>query len=145
MDWLQFISAIIGHTAWPLVFLIVMFAVRKHLGSLAERILELSFGGATVKFDKLLSRGAEIIEQAPAIDRPVIDAEPRLIEPHKDIKPGSIVGNELFNVLHAYRVTELLVNEIAETLGVKTRDPTTVVRMLRKRGLVSSEVVELQA
>lgn len=47
--------------------LIIVLAVRKHLGSLAKRILELSFGGATVKFDKLLSAGAELIQQAPKI------------------------------------------------------------------------------
>ncbi|UFZ04685.1 hypothetical protein LQG66_36845 [Bradyrhizobium ontarionense] len=64
MNWLQFIADIVGHLAWPVVVLIIVFAVRKHLGSLAERILELSFGGATVKFDKLLSTGAELIEQA---------------------------------------------------------------------------------
>lgn len=63
MNWLQFLSDMVGHLAWPVVVLIIVFAVRKHLGSLAERILELSFGGATVKFDKLLSKGAELIEQ----------------------------------------------------------------------------------
>jgi hypothetical protein len=47
MDWLQFISAIIGHVAWPIVILVLIVSVRRHLGSLAERILELSFGGAT--------------------------------------------------------------------------------------------------
>jgi hypothetical protein len=48
MSWLQFIDSMVGHLAWPVVVLIVIVAVRKQLGSLAERILELSFGGATV-------------------------------------------------------------------------------------------------
>jgi hypothetical protein len=63
MNWLDFIEKMVGHLAWPIVVLIVIIAVRKHLGSLAERILKLSFGGATVEFDKLLSKGAELIEQ----------------------------------------------------------------------------------
>lgn len=145
MNWLQFISEMVGHLAWPLVVLIVVFAIRKHLGSLAERILELSFGGATVKFDKLLSKGAEIINQAPDLKPSIGDTEPEpsLFEPHEDIKAGNIAGNAIINIFHAYRMTEKLIAEAAETLGVKTRDPTTVLRMLHKRGLVSSEAVNL--
>ena len=32
MDWLQFIDGMIGHLAWPVVVLIVVFAIRKHPG-----------------------------------------------------------------------------------------------------------------
>jgi hypothetical protein len=70
MNWLQFISEMIGHLAWPVVVLIVVFEVRKHLGALADRILELSFGGASVKFGKLLSKGAEIIEESATLRLP---------------------------------------------------------------------------
>jgi hypothetical protein len=143
MDWLQFIDAMVGHVAWPLVVLIIVFAVRKHLGSLAERILELSFGGATVKFDKLLSKGAEIIKHAPAIESFPADAEPGLTEPHKDIKASNILDNEIINIFHAYRMTEMLADEAAEKLGVKTRNPRAILAMLHRRGLVSEEIVKL--
>jgi len=140
MDWRQFIAAVIGHLAWPTVILIVIFAVRKHLGSLAERILELSFGGATVKFDKLLSKGAELIKETP--EQPG-DPEPELAlpEPHHDIKPD----NMLVNIFHAYRATEHLIAECAEKLKVKTRDPNTILRMLLKRNLITPEILELHS
>jgi hypothetical protein len=66
MDWLQFTSAIVSHLAWPIVFIILLIILRKHLGSMADRLLELSFGGAKVTFDKILREGAAIIDLAPA-------------------------------------------------------------------------------
>jgi hypothetical protein len=31
MDWLQFTAAMFGHLVWPIVVLIIVFAVRKYL------------------------------------------------------------------------------------------------------------------
>lgn len=145
MDWLQFFAAVIGHLAWPVVILILLVMVRKQIHSLAERLLELSFGGATVKFDKLLSKGAELVEESP-VQLPVpaedVQTELALPEPHRDIKPHN-VSDGLLSIFHAYRVTELLIEECAEKLGVKTREPNTVLRMLLKRDLIVPELIEL--
>jgi hypothetical protein len=65
MDWLQFTAAITGHLAWPLVILTLLIVVRKQVHSLAERLLEFSFGGAKISFDKILVDGAQLIEKAP--------------------------------------------------------------------------------
>lgn len=65
MTWLQFIEGMTGHLVWPTVVVILAFALRRHLGPLAERILELSFGGATVKFGELLTKGTDIVDFAP--------------------------------------------------------------------------------
>jgi uncharacterized protein YutE (UPF0331/DUF86 family) len=65
MDWLQFIAAIVGHLAWPLVIVALFVILRKHMGALADRLLEFSFGGAKITFDKILQQGAEIIEGTP--------------------------------------------------------------------------------
>jgi hypothetical protein len=78
MDWLQFIAAVIGHLAWPLVILILLIMVRKHIGALAERLLEFSFGGAKITFDKILEKGAEIIEHTPLPELPKLADEPEL-------------------------------------------------------------------
>jgi hypothetical protein len=154
MSWLQFIDSMVGRLAWPIVVLIVIVAVRRHLGSLTERILELSFGGATLKFEKLLSRGAEIIQEAPVPQLPKPE-EPELPLATKEL-PSKFSptitrylqelgydGTERFRVIPAY---ETLTDELArlgEQLGVKTRDAMTIMRMLEKRGLISSEMVDL--
>jgi hypothetical protein len=66
MSWLQFIDSMFGHLAWPLVVLIIAFALRRHLGPLAERVRELTIGPASLKFGDLLEKGSELIEQAPS-------------------------------------------------------------------------------
>jgi hypothetical protein len=51
MDWLQFIASIIGSAlAWPSVIIALLFILRKQISSLAERIEELAFWGAKMKF-----------------------------------------------------------------------------------------------
>src|SRR5882672_12010517 len=78
MDWLQFIAAVIGHLAWPLVIIVLFAILRKHMGALADRLLEFSFGGAKITFDKILQRGAEIIEKAPPPQLPKPPEQPEL-------------------------------------------------------------------
>jgi|ERR1700687_923296 len=149
MDWLQFISAVIGHIAWPIVILVVIFAVRKHLGSLAERILELSFGGATVKFDKLLTKGAEIIELAP------VPELPKSIEPELPLPPApdQVKENQhppgtgktraaITNILVAFEAIESLLEKIGHALGVNARG-AQLIRMLVKRELIPDDLLEL--
>jgi hypothetical protein len=109
----------------------------------------LSFGGATVKFDKLLSKGAELIEEAPA-PLALSDVQPELglPDPHRDIKPENVVahpGAGIFNIFAGYDVTEQLLAQIAEQLRVKTRETNTIMRMLLKRDLISPELAELHS
>jgi hypothetical protein len=124
MTWLQFISEMVGHLAWPIVLLIIVFAVRKHLGSLVERVLELSFGGATVKFDKLLSKGAEIIEQVSTRSelpstksssfQKIEDELGKALEEGEEIRSRPDVGQ----MLATYANIATLIREIGEAVGV---------------------------
>ena len=124
MDWLQFIDAMVGHLAWPVVVLIIVFTVRKHLGSLAERILELSFGGATVKFDKLLSKGAELIEQTED-EGPEESAEEmsknlsRHLDRLKKLRSQQVDEGQ---ALVLFRDIELNLIEIGAALGLTQRE-----------------------
>lgn len=160
MDWLQFVAAVIGHLAWPVVALIIIFAIRNHLGSLAERILELSFGGATVKFGKLLSKGTEIIDDSPTLrlppgmsEQPQLPLEPppkpKLYEPsayesnHSSewdgTSPQALATRSIFD---AFQRIEDTLDEIGEQLGVKARNGT-LMRMLVTRGFINSDLVDL--
>ncbi|MGJ4944265.1 hypothetical protein ACQR1W_27110 [Bradyrhizobium sp. HKCCYLS1011] len=147
MDWLQFIAAVIGHLAWPVVFLIVIFVIRSHLGSLAERILELSFGGATLKFDKLLSKGAELIEEAPKPKADVSSADalrelPKLDRPDGDREISRL--DIMLMTSDARREVNELLGRLSEEMGIdKIRNPRILLRMLGKRGAISQEVIEL--
>jgi len=144
MNWLEFIEKMFGHMAWPLVVLIVLFSVRRHVGSLAERILELSFGGATLKFEKLLSRGAEIIEDAPKQITKVEAHEPQP-SPEEASERAKQLSRELVyrSVMPAYEMITEELGRLGEELGVKVRDGMSVMRMLHKRGVIAPGMVDL--
>ena len=38
MSWLQFVEAMTGHLAWPLVMIMLAFALRKYWGALPSRL-----------------------------------------------------------------------------------------------------------
>ncbi|MBR1270458.1 hypothetical protein JQ629_23565 [Bradyrhizobium sp. AUGA SZCCT0222] len=146
MGWLQFIESMTGHLAWPLVILILLIMVRKQIHSLAERILELSFGGATVKFEKLLSQGAEIIQEAPP--QPPRPDEPELPLSAEQLRPGPEItrlwrAHVYSSVLPAYEMLSEELARLGEELGVKTRDGSTIIRLLWKRELIPYTMVDL--
>lgn len=151
MNWLEFAEKMVGHLAWPVVVLIIVFAVRKHLGSLAERILELSFGGATVKFDKLLTKGAELIEETEEEeeeedeDREAVSENlARHLDKIKEIRSQPV--DETL-ALTLFRDIELKLAEIGVALGIsvpqgrfRARD---VMHYLRKKKIVDTSFVKL--
>jgi hypothetical protein len=168
MDWLQFIAAVIGHLAWPIVVLIVLFALRKHLGSLAERILELSFGGAKVTFDKYLVKGAELIAENPQPQLPKSD-EPQLKLDHpkqptsiparddtsfavpkivnylqrfmQSNRSESVVG--LIQILSSLEEIDRNLYDIGDLMGIDAADPLSVAYALVAGGQLPKSMLEL--
>jgi hypothetical protein len=69
MSRLQFADSMTGRLAWPLVVLLMIYLLRRQLGHFAERVPELSFAGATVKFGALLTRGTEMSMKPPKSQR----------------------------------------------------------------------------
>ena len=64
MDWLQFIAAVVGHLAWPVVLLVLLFLLRTQIASLAFQLEELTLpGGAKAKFDKQLDQARQESEK----------------------------------------------------------------------------------
>jgi hypothetical protein len=58
MDWLQFISAVIGHLAWPALIIALLIVLRRHVEALADRLEDFSFGGAKFVWKKALYGGS---------------------------------------------------------------------------------------
>src|SRR5689334_3237048 len=65
MSVLQFIDSMVGHLAWPLVVLLLIYLLRKELTALAGRVVEMSFAGAKFKFGQLIAKGTDIVDDAP--------------------------------------------------------------------------------
>jgi hypothetical protein len=157
---LQFVDSMVGHLIWPIVVLIIVLAIRRHLGSLAERILELSFGGATVKFGQLISKGTEIIEesaQPPSvveIEKPELPLSLPRTEPKKPylnslaadfdafMHAASSPGLAVRSVFNALDEVERLLDQLGDQINVKARG-VTLMDALRRRGYVTKELVDL--
>jgi hypothetical protein len=170
MDWLQFIAAVIGHLAWPTVIVVLFVILRKHMGALADRLLEFSFGGAKITFDKILMRGAEIIEHAPKEKAPELTEEPQLkLEPPAEIPPQLPQGeqnstdqatpDELPPVPLGIRRPEAeifssydIVNHAIQLIGAKLGfrpggavDEKMILFSLTVKGLITKEMYDLYA
>jgi hypothetical protein len=156
MDWLQFTAAVIGHLAWPVVILILLILVRHQIGALAERLLEFSFGGAKVTFDKALEKGAEIIEErsiAPSKDQPQLP--PPVGEVSDPIPRGSAFTTDRVNlnryvlrtsalqILSAFEEIDRVLVNLADDIEYRNRNPYRVLRYLGAEGKIPREMVDL--
>jgi hypothetical protein len=147
MDWLQFTAAIVGHVAWPAVIIVLFVILRKHMGALADRLLEFSFGGAKITFDKILRTGAEIIEHAPLPELPK-PKEPELkLEPpagtiSPDQRRGDIVkrfvarrraginNTTLGRIISGLEEVDNLLFDIGDAIGVDAAEASSVLHSL---------------
>jgi len=145
MDWLQFTAAIVGHLAWPGVIIVLFIILRKHMGPLADRMLEFNFGGAKILFDKALEKGAEIIEQAPLL-KPNKESELKLEAPHvesddtlrtpsfkkltlrPDYGPGK--SKSAMQILDALQRVDALLFQIADQMGMDPAEAYSVMYSL---------------
>jgi hypothetical protein len=149
MDWLQFSAAIVGHVAWPAVIIVLFVILRKHMGTLADRLLEFSFGGAKITFDKILEKNAEIIEQASP--QPTVQSdEPEL----KKVRPGYTINlsrpkgstrkrwhnSPLSLVISGLEAVDNLLFEIGDKIGVDAATPLSVMYTLVASKLVGQQI-----
>jgi hypothetical protein len=161
MDWLQFIAAVVGHLAWPSVILVLFVMLRKHMGALAGRLLEFSFGGAKITFDKILQRGAEIIEQSPQpelptsktdskiessnIELPTLEQRTNVVTRLKAFRDwsGSVDRTGLVQVMTGLQRVDTLLSDIGGKLGINAEEPLVVMYGLLGEGHVSLSVAKL--
>jgi uncharacterized protein YutE (UPF0331/DUF86 family) len=159
MDLLQFTSAVIGHLAWPTVIIVLFVILRKHMGTLADRLLEFSFGGAKITFDKILEKGAELIEKAPLPELAKPDKEPQLqLEPpaSPELKEGprrQLLGrfkreeflnrSALVQIISGLEEVDRILYEIGDRLGIDAASPISVMHSLAAKEIVGKETAHL--
>jgi len=147
MDWLTFISKLIGDLAWPAVVIVLIWYLRPHLGSLAKRLEELSLpGGASAKFRKELEEAKE--QAAPVLDF----GTPRIDTRHTTIQ-APMGGEDQFIQLAAmfpeaaisqsYQEIERIIGDHAAGINLRRDRPMEVVRHLQELGLVDRATVGL--
>jgi hypothetical protein len=172
MDWLQFIATLVGHLAWPIVVIVLFVILRRHLGSMADRLIELSFGGAKITLDKKLQEGAEILERVAPVEhvhvkklpkgdeapadkqetpkpenppQAVRDAARRLRWRDSAPAQGKVLweSTAIGQIISSYeRVDEILFG-IADILGFDPAMASSVVTSLLHHNVIDKETAEL--
>jgi uncharacterized protein YutE (UPF0331/DUF86 family) len=124
--------------------------LRKHMGALADRILEFNFGGAKILFDKALEKGAEIIEQAPLPKlpppkEPELKLEPPHVESDDEFHTPNVNKYELradpgkyriglsksaVQILAALNQVDELLFTIGDAIGIDAAEPSSVIHAL---------------
>ena len=132
MDWRQFFAAVIGHLAWPAVAATLLVMCRRQISSLAERLSELSYGGAKVTFERSLTLGAALIEKAPEKAAVISD----------DLS-SSRRADAVDRVISCYEQVNGILFAIAHKAGFDVAEPRSVMYSLVKKGIVSSQINDL--
>jgi hypothetical protein len=142
VDWLQFISNIVGALAWPLVAIAILVMVRKQLGPLVERIVELKLpGGAEAKFKEHLAASIEEAEkvalETELAAQPQKGPDKAFLELAKNFPAAAII--------QAWKEVEALLQQVRERLpGMQSRHKfDSVVRRLVDQKLIDSSSEKL--
>jgi hypothetical protein len=162
MDWLTFFAAVIGHLAWPTVIGVLLIVLRKHLGALAERIEEFSFGGAKFTWKKKLAEGALIIDHEPKpelaapADQPVSKHEPAERSPDetrqriaRDFTRRRAIRREILDrsafgkVLSGLDQVDKTLFDIGDAMGLDTAESSSVMYSLVAHGNVPPSIGKL--
>jgi hypothetical protein len=172
MDWLQFFDGMVGHLAWPLVFIVLLIVLRKHVGSLAERLLEFSFAGATAKFSAGISVGKNIVKHLPPLPSLTDDVDisreleqgKTTTEPPKTVSLGryrtldskwvqpNLQGKQLWDttaagqIISGFEAVDEKVREIGKTMGFEPSngiDELMIMAALSWKDAISKEMLEL--
>jgi hypothetical protein len=165
MDWLTFIATMTGHIMWPLVIIVFLILLRKHIAGLAGRLDKLKFGSAEVSFkDGLIEGLKNIIDAPPALlklEPPKPEPELPLSKPKEDVKlgrhrttdsayaPKNLQGKELWDttaagqIITAYEQVDAALFEIGDATGIDAANASSIMIVLTHKGLVSKELGKL--
>lgn len=113
MDWLQFISSIVGSLAWPITLVIAFFIIKNHLSTLFPFVERLKYKDFELEFRKSVQELTE--KSRDALPRPNVDeqaAAPRdRLYTLAEISPRSAILEAWLEV------------ETAAADALQTRDP----------------------
>lgn len=132
MDWKQFFAAVMGHLAWPTVAAVFLLMCRRQIASLAERLSELSYGGAKLTFEQKLALGANLIEKAP--EKAIVGT---------DEVSSWRRADAVDRIISSYEQVNGILFAIADKAGYDPADARSVMYSLVQKGIVSKEIDEL--
>ena len=140
MNWLDFISSIVGSLAWPVAFVIAVVVYKDPLKKLMERMTDVELWGSKASFSNSLKGAETTAELIPSIE---YKATPAITPPNDDYLklaeqyPGAAV-------MEAFKKVEAVLDEWQDGQGM-THPPSNegLVEWLVQDGYLSDVVYQL--
>jgi hypothetical protein len=144
MDWKQFIASLVSSLAWPALLAFFLWLIRKRIGALLSRLIELHLpGGAKAVFAQELDRGRDALEKIEfkvarrARTRDSLPPDLQSIKEETKESPQWVIAL-------AYTDIEALLSEAKEKLHLSSRMPyTAVIKSLVQKEYVENGALEL--
>lgn len=136
MDWLEFFSEIIDSLAWPLAVAIMVFILRRQIGSLIEqlvgRIARLRFGGVQIDFAEVIREVEARAEEANLIRREEAERViPVAVKRHAGRLYVLAETSTRAAIIEAWLLVENEAREAAERSGLDVEIRTGTLRVLQ--------------
>jgi len=142
MGWLDFIASMTGSLAWPIAFVVAVFAFRTQIRVLFSRINQIGFGDAKATFSNALDKVEEKVESLPepkgvalsplpfgATDQMWMNRFTALLT----ISPNAAII-ETFGVVE--RLMQRVISNHKIALPEHARDPKAIANELAIKGLI---------
>jgi uncharacterized protein YutE (UPF0331/DUF86 family) len=140
MDWLQFISSIVGSIAWPVAIAIVALIFKKPLQDLLSRITDFELWGSKATFTKELKQAEEAADRIEPQPRLRIDSSITPDDPYLELAERFPEAA----VIKSYKMVEQYVSEISTSATSGRRStPREIVQSLVREGRISHDVYNL--
>jgi hypothetical protein len=142
MDWLSFLSNIVGSLAWPGTIIVIIFLVRKPLGDLLPLLQRLKYKDLELEFGRRIGEVKDEVERE-------LPGEAQRIFPEKEIEPLAKLAeiSPRSAILEAWRAVEEATLEAAKRVaGPDFRNRTltfNAIRFLEKQGSIDENIVRL--
>jgi hypothetical protein len=172
MNWLQFIEGMTGHIlSLPVVLLVLLLMLRKHVGPLVARLLKVNIWGTEITLGASVDEGKKIIDRSPPLPQLTDDSDlspeleqgkaPSLPEPidrgrgrtrdSKWVQPN-LQGIDLWNttaagqIISGFEAVEAKVLEIGKTMGFEPSngiDELMIMGALSWKNAISADMFAL--
>lgn len=143
MDWLTFISKVIGNLAWPGVVLVLLWWLRPQFGGLAKRLEELTLpGGAKAKFRQELEEAKEKAITVYDFADPVLPTSDQGADPEAQYLQLAAMFPEAA-ILQSYQQIERIVDDYAKKFVIPARTPRDVVNFLTQQEAIDPAAADV--
>jgi hypothetical protein len=138
MDWLTFIVNLVGSLAWPVVVLVVILFLRRHVNDLVPFLQKLKYKELELEFGRRVEQVKEDVGKLPT--------KPDLPEVASEIEAAARIAevNPRAAILETWREVEQAAREAARRLGAEDlKSDHQVIWFLGKHYAVNPEVLSL--